>query len=566
MDKQICIILLLLIASFQLINAKIITTDNLHNALSQAEPGDTIELKSGTYRNHSYQFKNGTEEKKITIRSAPNAQVYFIGTPSKCIFEVEYIQYVGFEGPMELKDALCGFNIYSSMYINITNISIYNMNQQAILINGAIFIYFFHNIIQGCVLENKETAKTKIFSRSKCVEVNLGFLVSIHSNNISFSYGESIYFEKCRYCYIINNEITNGLFANIYNNSTRDTYIYNNILRVNSTEYNNKNGKACGIAMSDDNKIRFENINIINNIIIGTRIGIYFFTDFIQGTYNYVKILFNTLWNVDKTPILFKKPKNENVFGCVMKNNFIYFNGAVELEPKSAWKFSSNYYYNTPVVPNIYYDSTSKAEQNIPLDTIFNQVKGCENYYDPNLNPECLRPSKIPGNMKLFHSGFPVISSETGIFFDINFCNRSKDNPSIGAFEYPERCSQNFEPTPIFIDNYDVRFNITYCTSGYKVLKIIGSYCNWNVEQAITMTKNNNCIWSATFKNIDNLNFKYKFAETIQNSIYKIESDPFRIFDGKELGSYARLNDNGEYEHCDFFTTGNLITLVCTWR
>ena len=563
MDKQICIILLLLIASFQLINAKIITTDNLHNALSQAEPGDTIELKSGTYRNHSYQFKNGTEEKKITIRSAPNAQVYFIGTPSKCIFDVEYIQYIEFEGPMVLKDALCGFNIYSALYINITNISIYDMNQQAVLINGGSFIYFLHNIIKGCVLENKETSKTKIIGRNKCVEVNVGFVVAIYSNNISFSYGELIYYEKCRYCYIINNEITNGLFANIYINTTRDIFIYNNILRVNSTEYNDKNGKACGIAMATDNEIPLQNINIINNIIIGTRIGIYFFTDFNEGTYNYVKILFNTLWNVDKTPILFKKPKNENVFGCIMENNFIYFDGAVELEPKSGWKFSSNYYYNTPVVPNIYYDSISKAEQNLPLDTVFNQVKGCENYYDPNLNPECLRPSKTPGNMKLFHSG---ISPETGIYFDINYCNRSKDTPSIGAFEYPERCTQDIEPTHIDLNNYNVRFNITYCTSGYRVLKIIGSYCNWIVGKSITMTKNNNCTWSATFKDANNLNFKYKFAETIQSSIYKIESDPFRIFDGKELISYASLNDKGKYEDCDFFTTGNLITLVCTWR
>ena len=57
--------------------------------------------------------------------------------------------------------------------------------------------------------------------------------------------------------------------------------------------------------MATDNEIPLQNINIINNIIIGTRIGIYFFTDFNEGTYNYVKILFNTLWNVDKTPILF---------------------------------------------------------------------------------------------------------------------------------------------------------------------------------------------------------------------------------------------------------------------
>ena len=51
--------LLILFAIFQLINSRIISTNDLKDALSQAEPGDVIELKSGTYRDVPYTLKNG---------------------------------------------------------------------------------------------------------------------------------------------------------------------------------------------------------------------------------------------------------------------------------------------------------------------------------------------------------------------------------------------------------------------------------------------------------------------------------------------------------------------------
>ena len=56
--------------------------------------------------------------------------------------------------------------------------------------------------------------------------------------------------------------------------------------------------------MSPDYPIsEIQNISITNNIIIGTRIGISFFTMGAGGGYNNVKIFHNTLWNVDVTPI-----------------------------------------------------------------------------------------------------------------------------------------------------------------------------------------------------------------------------------------------------------------------
>ena len=165
MDKQIYVLLFLLIASLQLINAKVISTNDLNYALSQAGIGDTIELKSGVYRNSSYTLKG-----HITIKPAPNAEVILIGTPNKCIFEGEPIQYVEFYGPMVLKDALCGFKFMDTYGIKIVNISIYNMRQQAISITGREII-INQNRIQGCVMENKEDARRKMLGWNQCVAI-----------------------------------------------------------------------------------------------------------------------------------------------------------------------------------------------------------------------------------------------------------------------------------------------------------------------------------------------------------------------------------------------------------
>ena len=227
MEKQIYTLFLLLIASLQLINTRTITTNDLHQALYEAKPGDIIELKSGFYRNHSYVLKNGTFSMPIKIKSAPNAQVYFIGQPDECIFEAERLQYVTFEGPMVLRDALCGFKIVDSSYINITNISIDNMSQQAILISGFLNI-ISQNDIKGCVLENKQDAKRKQSGWSQCLAVwglsngEFSSYITISQNKISNSYGEAVYFLNCKNCSVTGNNITNGLSANIYIDSSKD--------------------------------------------------------------------------------------------------------------------------------------------------------------------------------------------------------------------------------------------------------------------------------------------------------------------------------------------------------
>ena len=76
-------------------------------------------------------------------------------------------------------------------------------------------------------------------------------------------------------------------------------------------------------------------------------------------------------------------------------------------------------------------------------------------------------------------------------------------------------------------------------------MKLVGSYCNWNVGSALNMTQVKSCNWTATIREGTSLEFKYKFVEAIGSSAYKIENDPYRIFKGSALAYAARKNPKG---------------------
>lgn len=561
---------LILFAILQLTDTRIISTNDLKEALSQAEPGDVIELKSGYYRDAPYTLKNGTRGYPIKIKSAPNADVVFEGNPTKSMFEGFFIHDVIIEGPMKIYTALVGFKLLNCSNINITGLYMADMKGSAILMSGHNNM-IVKNRIDGCLWDNQGKAKTMTSGWGQCVAI-WGVRDGIFSTNtlveeniIQFSFGEGLYFLNCDNCRAYKNNITNSLSNNIYIDSSRNIVIDGNILKVNDTYYNNKWGKAGGIGMSPDYPIsEIQNISITNNIILGTRIGISFFIMGSGGGYNEVKILHNTLWNVDLTPLWFKKPTT-GAYRCELKNNFIFYNGSIEFEPKSAWEISNNYFYNASKVPDIYYGPNSKAGKLLDLKTVFNQEKYCINYYDQDLIINCLRPSKEPGVLDLYHSG---ISLRDPVYYDIYRCTRSKSNPSIGAFEFPEACSDDVEPpdTDTPEEEYEVRFNISYCTSGSRVIKMVGSTCYWSVAKCPEMTHYTNCVWISSLRNALKENFTYKFVVANGNSAYLWESDPFRQFNGQNLINLAKKSPNGKYEDCLYSKIANVIYLQCFWR
>ena len=576
--------LLLFLIGLSLIISKTITTTDYASAIRQASPGDTIELQSGTYSSIPYSLPSGTEGKPITIKAAAGAKVVFEGTYDKYIFEQYQPKYLNIEGPFEMKHCGRGVSIYQGYKVNISGLTVHDVQYQGIVVTGH-YITIENNEVYDCSLENKNTAKSREYGWSQCVAVH-GLSQGVMSTNVIFrnnkiheGYGEGLDFLECDTCQAINNEITNGFSMNIYVDVSRNVVIEGNILRVNTDAYNTKWGRACGIGMAPESGgIVLSNILIKNNIIIGTRMGIYFFTMGNGGAYDKVRILHNTLWNVFTTPVWFRAP-NKTPTGCEMKNNFIYVDGTIEFSPKSSWSLGYNYYYNTYYVPSIYSDSTSKSAQTLDLNGIFQNTGNC-NYWDQNLDVECLHPSKNPGYFKLYHTG---TKPNEEVSTDFSGCPRDKNTPSIGAFEaYDSKCTDQdtTQPEPdvsedttekeeeeeVTTDAYDVKLKINYCTSGSQIVKVVGSHCSWNVASGTSLKNEGNCNYVATFSKGTNLNFSYKFVIASGSTAYRWESDPNRTFNGANLKALADKASSGKYESCDYSKSGNVITLTCYWR
>ena len=570
--------LLLFLIGLSLIVSKTITTTDYASAIRQASPGDTIELLTGTYSSVPYGIPSGSEGKPITIKAAPNAKVVFVGTTSKYIFEQYQPKYVNIEGPFELKTCNRGVSIYQGYHVTISGLTIHDVQYQGIAVTGH-YITVSNNEVYDCSLENKYTAKSREYGWSQCVAVH-GISQGVMSTNIAFKnnkihegYGEALDFLECDTCSAIGNDITNGFSMNIYVDASRNIVIEGNILRVNTDYYNTKWGRACGIGMAPESGgIVISNILIQNNVMIGTRMGIYFFTMGNGGAYDKIRIYHNTLWNVGTTPVWFRAPNNTPT-GCEMKNNFFYVEGTIEFSPKSSWSLGYNYYYNTYYVPSIYSDSSSKSAQTLDVNGMFNNKGNC-NYWDQNLDVECLHPSKNPGYFKLYHTGTEL---NEAVSTDFNGCPRKTKTPSIGAFEnYDSNCSeedttesettedstQKEEEEEEIIDAYDVKVKINYCTSGSQIVKMVGSHCSWNVGSCTSMTNEGNCNWVATLSKGTNQKFSFKFIIGSGSSASRWESDPNRTFNGADLKSVADKAANGKYESCDYSKSGSVITLT----
>ena len=109
MEKNFFVLLSLI--KILLITTKTIITKDLQNSLSQAEPGDIIELSSGTYSQSPYKFsKSGAPDNPIIIKPQSGASIKFTGSNEGCIFELNGISYVNIQGNMELSNAKCGIS------------------------------------------------------------------------------------------------------------------------------------------------------------------------------------------------------------------------------------------------------------------------------------------------------------------------------------------------------------------------------------------------------------------------------------------------------------------------
>ena len=557
--------LFILFTNIILLGALEVNPQTFKALLSTAESGSILELTSGTYKDAPYKLSNsGKVGNPITIKLKSQDNVKFESSNEGCIFELDRKSYINIEGEMELSNAECGIKVVDSNNIIITGLKLHDMKKEAIIASGE-NIEILNNEIYNCVLDSKDNRQSIIYGTNQCTKTlginqNSEFSknITFKNNNIYNGYGEGIKFSYCDGCSAISNTIKNTLSINVYLYSSKDTLIQGNIIKVTNNDYNSKFGKAIGIGLSTDSTYDIENVEIQNNLIIGCRIGIYYFITG-TGSYKAVNIYHNTLWKIDITPIWFTEPiKTPST--SKLYNNFIYHNKQSHLLPKSNWEKGYNIFYNTDKVPPQYEDSnsdsgTSNGIGKMSINEIFNNLDGkCDYNNNMDLNISCFRPNS--NDKTIYHTGKKINEDEK----DIEGCSR-ENKPSIGAFESPEGC----EVEPI-IDN-DVAFKIHYITGSGEVVQLIGTLCNWNeTGKCITLEKNSDNYWKTVLKSGTTKFFEYKFAIFNGSKVTRWENNHNRNFNGQELAKMAEKETTGTYGNCNYIKSGNIITLTCSWQ
>ena len=595
---------LIIFEAFILTKSINVTPSNFKEILSNAKPGDILELSAGTYNNAPYIIStNGELGKPITIRPVSGSKVLFKGAANEnCIFELDTISYINIEGNMEISNAFCGIKAIDCASLLIKGLYIHDINEQAIEVSGD-NIEIFNNTIYSSSLNSKVLANNLIFGKAQCTNVvgkknnKNSKNIILKKNNIYNSYGEGISLLNCESCSVIGNNIQNTLSMNIFVNISEHILIDGNIIKITNNDYNSKFGKAVGIGLSSNNTNSVKNITIQNNLIVGCRIGIYYFPNGI-GLYDLIKIYHNTIWMIDITPIWFTNSLN-TIKNNELYNNFLYNNIKSQFSPKSVWNIGYNVFYNTDVIPDPFEDTTkitSKAVKKIDLSKIFNNQNGDCNYEKLDININCFRPSdSSETNIKLLQAG-----TELSTVTDIEGCNRDKKKPSIGAFEFTEGCMEEtdtsdsfdttdyldttdlFDTTDYYITDapeteapitdepeihYDLQFRIEYKTKYGQELRIVGSFCNWNVNNGYVMQWTNGHIWVYTLKQATVKNFLYKFVVLNADKTTKWESDPNRTFDGPLFETNIKNKKySGTINSCNYVYQNGIISLTCSWR
>ena len=567
--------LILLLMKIAIIYSNIIRTNDLSSALKQALPGDTIELESCEYSSVPYKLIGGKENNPITIKSSFGATVKFRGSYNNCIFELNEISYLSIEGPFELLNSLCGITAIDVSNIKINGLKIHNMQQYGIIISGE-NNEISNNEIYDCVMDNQITSKILTSGWKQCVSVvgknsNNYYSKNIvfKNNNIRDSFGEGLYFYKCDDCSSLSNNITNTYSNNLFIHSSKNIVIDSNLMRVTTGQFDTQIGNACGIGLtSGDNKEdMLDNIIIKNNIIIGTRIAI----NFIQSgnsRYNNVKILHNTIWQITVTSLWFEKPSNTPV-NCELRNNIIYMESWIaDFSPKKSWSMGKNFYYNIQKIPIEFSDTdmeeTSTAMNFMDLNMLFNNRQFHCNYYDKGEDVDCFRPSTVPNfSFTLFHGGS---ASSVQVEKDFAGCIRSTTTPSIGAYEYYFQCTENYE-----VEDLRVKFKINYCLAEGETIRMIGTFNNWNPNDAPIFIDEGNDFFSYTFDSIEE-SFEYKFVIVCNNLVIRSECEPNRYFNANELAKAIKYSWTGNYENCNYYKEMNTmyymntVTLQCNWK
>ena len=438
--------------------------NNLANDLDSIQPGDVLELQTISFVGKTVPVKikglKGTKEAPIIIRPVPGRSAVFKGDklklkPEEAFVRFEDLSYVNIEGPIVIKNSAgrC-LEIVNSNDVNVQELQVFNCSYQGIIVSGE-RIEVKKSEIYDTALSNKERVLDKSYpavSSIASIQDGKRFMsteIAFEQNYIHDNYGEGIYLSFCSYCRINLNNVVNSFSVGIIADSSQFTEINQNIIRVNTTNFDTRDGVSDCIALSNENSneedddFTIENSKdfwIMNNLLISCGMGIGYYESGSEKTYTNIKIFHNTMWNIHFEPLRFlQEPSEEHEEKAKKKgqkpsesrgnqiiNNVIYFK-----DPKAK--------YEDFVVDNERWDYVSNVEireGDNPSKFFFDQYgfkfeDKCD-YNSRSVDDRCFYP--------LFYSPLEQTGQKILISGNDLFNCKRENKVSIGCFQSIHDC------------------------------------------------------------------------------------------------------------------------------
>ena len=320
-----------------------------------AQPGDIVNVRTGTYSDAVSISSKGTASAPIVFRAMPGETPVLDGgsltgnTPVVALNTAAHVEFSGFE---VRNSAYIGIVIWHATNIRVLNNHIHHTTRNGIYAGGDTMsacsdITVSGNNVHDTVLENQYHTMTT-GGWAGAVVVSRTDRSTITNNRVYNNDGEGIISVRSNYALIRNNEISDNYSAYIYLDNARFATVDRNLVySTGNSRYYRDGRPGTGIAVANETTSIMNpssDNTITNNIVIGTRWGFYYGAYESGGGLRNTKVLNNTFYGTTEEII---RVENDAHANSVVANNIFFQTGSIapKYSGSGAVTYRSNLWY-----------------------------------------------------------------------------------------------------------------------------------------------------------------------------------------------------------------------------
>ncbi|HEY9649299.1 MAG TPA: right-handed parallel beta-helix repeat-containing protein, partial [Coleofasciculaceae cyanobacterium] len=327
----------------------------LSKAVSEVEAGDTVYVRGGTYylKNGVWIGKKGNSSAHITFQSYPGETAILDGKKMSDDNDAltlggEYIDIKNFEIRNTTR---MGINIWGGKHVQILNNIVHDSEKTGIFMgytdtSQLTDILVDGNTVYNNCLNNSDRKKSEGWPSGIAADGDGD--IRITNNKVYNNYGEGIG-SWMSDGLISGNTVYDNYSVEIYLTNTTNTTVEKNLVyTLNNANFYRFDQAASGIQLANEGQSnKLDNNRIINNIVIGGREGLSYYSSYgYGGGLKNTIIANNTFYKATRPLLLIEEDAGHK--NTVIANNIFYQTGDVamtDVEATSGLKFHNNVWY-----------------------------------------------------------------------------------------------------------------------------------------------------------------------------------------------------------------------------